>query len=261
MSRTYPAVFIAALLAGHALMAQQDTTKHHAPPSTAAGRILGVFDDGTDMPLNNAEIVDVLAGRSFRTQPSGLIGLAGIRRQNDSAVVRVRKLGYADTTLLVMLSATDTVPLQLFLHRVTTLPRVVTEAMETSHRDGGLRDFYDFVNDRSLHVRYLTPFDLRKNDEKTLRQVLPSLGYGQGRCKSPIVYLNGMRVDISNFDAMPRSAPTIGPAGMAALAAKGSAALSLDEPLANYEAIEFFPDNAAPMPYGKCTLLLWIRGS
>lgn len=248
-------------LARAPLAAQQDTSKASAPPPRV-GRILGVFDDQTDMPLNNAEVVDVLSGQAFRTQASGLIGLAGFRAQHDSAVVRVRKLGYADTTFLVMLGPSDTIPLQLFIHRLTTLPRVITEAMEAKSGVGALRDFMANVNDRSLHGRFLTPIDLKKLEALRLGDVLPSLGFGSGRCRDATVFLNGFKTGTLKSGRSNFVEPAWGSNPLANGRRPATPTfVSLDDPLAWYEGIEFYPDFASPMLYGPCSVVLWMRGT
>ena len=221
------------------LLAQRDSVK--APqPSQTVGRILGVFDDQSNAPIGNVEVVDVLASRTFRTEASGLIGLAGFRRQHDSAVVRVRKLGYRDTTMLVMLGAADTVPMQLFIHRVTTLPRVITEALETKHRIGGMAEFDERFNDQSLRGKFLTPAELRKNDTRTLADLLRSLGYPAAHCFQARIFLDGRRV------VTPTRTGNLG-------------SHDLDDTAQHYEAVEFYPGAAAPIEYGRCSILLWSR--
>src|ERR1043165_8489509 len=78
--------------------AAQDTTSA-APRSV--GRIVGVFDTQSGLPLEGADVIDRTGGATLRTQRSGLVGLAAFRSQHDSSVVTIRKIGFADTTVLV----------------------------------------------------------------------------------------------------------------------------------------------------------------
>jgi hypothetical protein len=245
-------IALAVALGGGSLMAQKDTATAPRVPRAAVGRLLGVFDEQSSAPILDAEVVDGLSEQSFRTQESGLIGLAGFRRQNDSAVVRVRKVGYRDTTLLVMLGPADTVPVLVFIHRVTTLPKVITEAIETKHKIGGMREFEDRLNDKSNQGKFVTPEELRKNDSRTLADVLSSIGYPGGRCTQVRFFLDGRFV----YAAL---TTTLSKTNKNHSNAVGS--IDLNQSVVAYDAIEFYGRAAAPMEYGPCSVLLWSRGS
>ncbi|HEY4216958.1 MAG TPA: hypothetical protein VGM67_07465 [Gemmatimonadaceae bacterium] len=97
------------------------------------GRILGVFDDETGAPIAAAEVIDLFTGGDAHTEKHGLVELSQFQQRNDSAAVRIRKIGYADTSLIVMVGPADTVPVPINLHRAAIdLPALISHATETA---------------------------------------------------------------------------------------------------------------------------------
>ena len=213
----------------------------------SVGRILGVFDTESGLPLEGADVVDRIGGGVARTQRAGLVGMAAFRSQNDSAVVTVRKIGYADTTILVMVGAADTVPTQIFLRHVTALDSVIVNATEVEHLPLHLRDFEDRVRDaKETGAKTIGPGDMRKNDGRRLYDFLLSKGISPGqRCRQVGVYRNGV----------PYRPVTI---------AYGSPGIP-DESVDEYDAVVFYTGAQMPAEFrrtggGCAVLLLYTRG-
>ncbi len=78
-------------------------------------RVIGVFDGATGDPLPNVDVIDTLTGTSAKTTSTGTVSLffmpVGARP------TRVHLDGYRDTTLTVVISPTDTIPLTLVIAR------------------------------------------------------------------------------------------------------------------------------------------------
>jgi hypothetical protein len=223
-------------------VAAQDTTRArpaasgaHSPTSAPqpvhAKRILGIFDAESGNPLEDAEVVDLFVDNVYRTQSNGLVGLWALTSRHDSVAVRVRKIGYVDTAFVVMLSATDSTPVPIYLGKViSALPAVVTEALATKRVSSNMADFAEF---RKLATRAMDPVDMRKVDNKPITDILHDLTAGKARgCR-------GLRIFV---DGAPQELPDN---------AKGS----------DYEGIEFYTAASAPMAFrstskNSCGVLL-----
>jgi hypothetical protein len=236
------ALLLMALAATEA--AAQDTTK--VPPKSV-GRIIGVFDIESGLPLDGADVIDRIGGGAARTQRSGLVGMSAFKSQNDSAVVTVRKIGYADTTMLVMVGAADTVPMQIFLRHVTALDSVIVSAKEVEHLPLYLKDFEDRLRDvKATGGKTIGPGEMRKNDGRRLYDLLLSKGISAGqRCRRIGVYLNGA----------PYRPISI---------AQGSPGVP-DESVDDYDAVVFYSGPQMPAEFrrtggGCAALLLYTRG-
>jgi hypothetical protein len=222
----------------------QDSTK--TPPKI--GRILGVFDTQSSLPLEGVDVVDRIGGGTIRTGRAGLVGLGAFERQHDSSVVTIRKIGYADTTVLVMMGPVDTVPVQIFLRHVTALDSMIITATQAEHAPLYLRDFEQrSLNDtKVLGARAFGPAEMRKNDGRKLYNFLLDKGIGAGqRCRTFGVYLNGAPYK-----------PLI--------VAPGSPGIP-DDDVDNYDAIVFYTGAQMPMEFrrtggGCAALLLYARG-
>ena len=89
-------------------------------------RVIGIFDSETGEPIDSAEVKDILTGLSALTTSTGTVVLP---MDTSGAFLRVRKLGYNMSTVLVANGAADTVPITLALDRMgQMLPTVVTHA-------------------------------------------------------------------------------------------------------------------------------------
>ena len=89
-------------------------------------RVIGIFDSETGEPIDSAEVKDILTGLSALTTPTGTVALP---MDTSGAFLRVRKMGYNMTTVLVANGAADTLPITLVLDRVgQMMPTVITRA-------------------------------------------------------------------------------------------------------------------------------------
>jgi hypothetical protein len=103
----------------------------HAQPQQHLGRLLGVFDDATGQPVIGAEIVDLATGTKALTSVSGAISLAFL--EPGATVLQIRKIGYKNRMLTVVVSPTDTASITLTLVPLgQTLPEVVTKGASTT---------------------------------------------------------------------------------------------------------------------------------
>jgi hypothetical protein len=78
-------------------------------------RILGVFDEQSDVPIEGAEVIDALNHVSAQTT-TGTDSL--IFLPDGGSVVQIKKVGYQPVTLIVEMGPADTIPLTLTLKRV-----------------------------------------------------------------------------------------------------------------------------------------------
>ena len=222
--------------------AQADTARR---TPTKPGRIVGVFDEVTSAPVDSAEITDLIGGVSTHTRGSGLFGMAAFQSQNDSSVIRIRKVGFADTTVLVMVGKRDTIPMQVFLRRVTSLPAVDVNDKETIHLPSYMRDFEDRVQKLGRSgATVFTPAEIRQATSRRLADVLRSKGVGMSsaRCHNIALFRNGHQYHaLDSVD---------GTAGIP------------DDPIDNYEAIIYYRAEQVPEEFrhdtrdGDCGVLL-----
>jgi hypothetical protein len=222
--------------------AQTDTSRAARP---SPGRIVGVFDAATSTPVNGAEIMDLISGASTHTLASGLFGMAAFQSQNDSSVIRIRRVGFADTTVLVMVGKRDTVPVQIFLRRAQALPAVDVNEKETIHLPSYMRDFEDRVQKLGKSgATIFTPAELRQATTRRLSDVLRSKGVGMttARCHNIALFRNGHQYH--SLDSV------VGSAGIP------------DDPIDNYEAIIYYRAEQVPDEFrhdtrdGDCGVLL-----
>lgn len=189
------AVALAATLVGVSRAhAQTYSTAPAKPTSQSVGRILGIFDE-SGQPLEGADVVDRIGGGTMRTTRTGLVGMAVMSSQHDSAVVTIRKIGFADTTVLVMVGARDTVPMQVFLRHATTLDGVTITATESTHLPFYLRDFEERFNDVKITgAKTFTPAEFRKMDGLRVFDLLLLKGVGNKtqHCGRMLIYLDGV---------------------------------------------------------------------
>jgi hypothetical protein len=161
--------------------------------------------------------------------------MAAFQSQHDSSVVRIRKLGYADTTLLVMVGPADTVPMQVFLRRVVELPGVTVR--EKEHLPFYMRDFEERVRNRDVTGgKYFTPTELRQRDARRVYDLLRSKGIGvqTAHCRRIGLVRNG--VPYHPLDVTP-----------------GSAGIP-DEFVDDYEAFFYYPVGQVPAELLKPTI-------
>ncbi len=87
-------------------------------------RILGVYDDETGEPIEGADVSDLAGGYTVRTTVTGTVPL--YITGGSSTLLRIKKLGYQQTMLVVPTGPLDTVPVTTTLLRMGhVLPTVV----------------------------------------------------------------------------------------------------------------------------------------
>src|SRR5262249_26719433 len=121
----------------------------------------------------------------------------------------IRKIGFADTTILVMVGAKDTVPMQIFLRHVTALDAVTVEAHEVEHLPFYLKDFEDrLAGAKAGAVKTFTPAEMRKSDGRRLYDLLLDKGFGQAtmHCGRVGIFINGILFQPDPKTVIPGSA-------------------------------------------------------
>jgi hypothetical protein len=103
-------------IAGRVASAQAVTSSDDSRPPKKVARLLGVFDRATGNPLSGAQVIDLLSQSYVMTPPDGTVGLHFLQVQHDSAVVWIRKLGYRDSSFVIL--ARDTTVITVLLERV-----------------------------------------------------------------------------------------------------------------------------------------------
>jgi hypothetical protein len=252
-------LFFASIFCCTTLLAQ-DTSRFSpkaiATPSKSqaksAGRLLGVFDSETAVPLEGVEVIDLLGTQlSLATKAAGLVSLRGFKNQHDSAAVRVRKIGYRDTSFIVLVGPADTVPITLALERIAVdLDPVLTTAHE-SRRSFNMQGFEERRTNKALRGSFVTPEELRAKWD--------------GQVLGIVFATHGMR-------PMPRGPTSMTTTRCRTLYYVNGVIGSIDpnkEVADSFEAIEYYPDwKMAPPQYvgsfaaNVCGIyVLWMRGS
>ena len=171
-------------LIGMAMVTATQARAQDAPARLPAyrSRILGVFDANTGEPIEGAQVTDVLSKMSSLTTKTGTVSL--IFLPDSGSIVRVQKVGYQPTTLVVKISPEDTVPLTTLLNAVvTTLPTVVTKDTGSRHLSPGLRGMED--RRRAGGGYFITEAELRKNDSKRMTNMIRTLPNVNIVCPQP----------------------------------------------------------------------------
>jgi hypothetical protein len=76
-------------------------------------RLLGAYDAATGDPIVDLAVTDSTTGVSARTTSTGTVSLFFL--PEGTSMVRLRHAGYRDTTITVMISPRDTLPITLLL--------------------------------------------------------------------------------------------------------------------------------------------------
>ncbi|HEX8942350.1 MAG TPA: hypothetical protein VF785_04375 [Gemmatimonadaceae bacterium] len=166
---------VAAIVVTPAARAQRPPTPAKADtPARASNayryRILGVFDELTGDPVEDVEVADVLSGNSSLTTKTGTVSLFFL--PEGGSLVRLRKVGYAVQTFPVPISPADTAPITIVLARATQLETVVVKDSAPKYLSPSLRTFEERRAKGIGH--FVSEADMRKNDDKTLAELLPS---------------------------------------------------------------------------------------
>ena len=210
--------------------------------STRRVRIVGVFDEQSGAPIEGAEVVDLLSGSLARTTSTGTASLNWLANQHDSAAVQVRKIGYEEKRILVLLG--DSADVTVILKRVTDLPGVLITDSITSVVTRMMADFEDRRargTGKFVTAQQLRAFEARGvsrlTDAMTASGIIPRK-YGRECLAGPLTYIDGQ---VMNRGRLP------------------------SDQTSQYDAIEFYAGAAqAPArfsgPTSKCgVLLLYTR--
>ncbi len=170
------AIALVGLVAG-AVQAQSPTPPVPAKADTGSRannayryRVLGVFDEQTGDPIEGVEVSDVLSGNKSLTTTTGTVSLLFL--PDGGSMVRLRKVGYEVQTFPVSISPSDTTPLTIVMSRATQLPTVVVTDSAPHYLSPALRAFEE--RRAKGNGRFLSEADMRKNDEKSLAELLSS---------------------------------------------------------------------------------------
>jgi hypothetical protein len=144
-----------------------------APLPTYRLRVLGVFDSQSGLPVEGAEVTDVFSHTTAVTTKTGTVSLAFL--PEGGSMLRVQKIGFKPTTQVVVISPADTVAVTVLLEAtVQALPTVVTKDSAPVFLSPGMRAFEDR---RKMGLgRFITEAELRKNDSRSLTNVVRQSG-------------------------------------------------------------------------------------
>jgi hypothetical protein len=134
---------------------------------TQTGRVLGVFDDASGQPVVGAEVVDLATKSKTMTSESGVATLAFL--SSGTTVLQVRKVGYKDKMLTVVVSPNDTASLTVLLKPVAqALPTVVTKGTAA-----GVGKLAEFDRRRAMGFgHFLGSAELDKQADRRMSEVL-----------------------------------------------------------------------------------------
>jgi hypothetical protein len=248
---------------------------------TRTSRVLGVYDDvGV---VADAEVIDLLSCRRSRdstsalggtatscavavTSSTGNVTLSWVVALRDTAVIRIRKIGYADSSFAVAVGPTDTAGVVVVLTRLaqaTLLPAVTVVDSMQARMYPLLRGFFE--RQRSGNGKFIGPSLLRAMEERGIESVdvaLSAIGANQRRAATlndrrclTAIYLDGQRIP---FDTTKR------PSQVRGFIAPN---LPYTNPLMlkDFDAIEFYKGpgttpNIFLDPEATCgSLVLWTR--
>jgi hypothetical protein len=172
--------------------AQATTTSYRA-------RLLGVFSAQTGEPIEGADVVDMFSKTKAVTTKTGTVSLAFL--PDSGSLVRISKIGYRPTTMVVAISPADTVPITVVLEAIaTTLPTVVTKETARPYVSPGMQQF-DNRRRHNAFGQFLTEEHLRKNDNRTMTNVIRSAGVQVlcGRTGKPCYAVSNRQVSKSGL--------------------------------------------------------------
>ena len=224
-------------------------------------RLLGVYSAKSGDPVEGAEVIDMLGKVTARTTATGTVTLSYL--PEGETLVRIRKVGFEVTTMLVSISPEDTVPLTVLLKSsAQILPTVfTTDSSVTTRIAPGLREF-EMRRARGNGV-FVTEAELRKNDTKNMTSIARTMSGVKVACSrtgSSCVAMSGRQ----------NSRLALGSAGGCPVDVYVDGAISTENNLERmrvdqYAAVEFYAGGArTPVQYTKTgsscgVMLLWTR--
>lgn len=206
MRRGLPSGLLAVFVAGVVLcgdgtaVAAQDTT----PIQVARGRLVGVYDETTGMPIAGVQVTDIQNGLSVETTETGTLSLFFV--DTAGSMVRFRKVGYTPLLMAVSNSPRDTTPLTVLLRPSgVSLPGMITTGRNNVR---GLADTVRRLDQIGFYDRRVTtgaPTSAFVTSEKVERLTLlseVSTLTGRPICYDNL-YLDGVLVQ--NLSAAPKA--------------------------------------------------------
>jgi hypothetical protein len=132
---------LVSLLALESSSAQENGAAQRRASATASyrGRVLGVFDATSGIPLADVKVLDLATGTSALTTVTGTVSLMFL--PDGGSLVRLQKIGYEPVSMIVPISPSDTTPITVVLRRIAELPTVVSTANAPRYISPGLRGF------------------------------------------------------------------------------------------------------------------------
>jgi hypothetical protein len=165
----------ASLMFALALSASAGAQVQQASKDTAAAlpawrmRIMGVYDDRTGEPVEDADVTDVMNGNTARTSSTGTVALAFL--PEGGGLVRIKKLGYEMQTMMVTISPTDSLPLTVILKKATTLAAITVVDSAPRYRSPKLQSFEERRKNAAAG-QYLPESLIRKEDGRNIGEFL-----------------------------------------------------------------------------------------
>jgi hypothetical protein len=222
-------------------------------------RVLGVFDNQSGEPVEGAEVIDLLGKVTARTTATGTVTLSYL--PEGETLLRIRKVGFEVSTMLVSISPDDTVPLTVLLKRSSQLLPTVftTDSSVTTRLSPGLREF-EMRRARGGGY-FITEAELRKNDTKMMTSIVRTVAGVKVLCNRsgssciPASPRQGGRNALTN-GGCPLEIYTDGVLGVE----NNLERMRVDQ----YAAVEVYSAAQAPLQYSKTgsncgVMLLWTR--
>jgi hypothetical protein len=243
------------------------------PPARTPARILGVYDAVNGLPVEGAEVIDMVSGVTALTTITGTVTLAFL--PEGFTLLRVRKLGFEPATVPVVISPVDTVPITVVLIRAgQSLPGIVAGAPRPSAdtiRQLVASGFYSRRQTSGAPVEaFVTAEQLARAE--TLRDLRAISG--RALCMTNL-YVDGTRIDSGSTAAPPmpanggrraRGADTVSSQSRAVAGARQN--IDQTVPITMVAGVETYHGSEIPAQYATsqrvgaaqpCLSLIWTR--
>jgi len=163
---------IALAVAASAVLAGAQTPLDSAATARRL-RLLGVFDVETGQPIEGAAVTDAFSRTTATTTRTGTVNLAFL--PEGGSMLRIQKIGFEPAIQMVVMSPSDTVPITVLLRpNPATLPTVVTRDAAPRFISPSLSAFEE--RRRNGHGKFIASAELRRNDNRSMTNVVRSLG-------------------------------------------------------------------------------------
>jgi carboxypeptidase family protein len=150
-------------------------SQNSAPLPSYRVRLLGVFDSQSGQPIEGAEVTDAFSHTTALTSKTGTVSLAFL--PEGGSMLRIQKIGFKPVTQIVVISPVDTVAITVLMEATAqSLPAVVTKDSAPVFLSPGMRAFEE--RRRMGLGRFITEAELRKNDTRSLTNVVRQTGTG-----------------------------------------------------------------------------------